>query len=105
MRTGSVSMEKGKQMPNCHNCTEKCPQAERAHEIAEGRMYATKEFVEIVKKIEGGQLVEVTYCKDCDQLIYLDDSPAEDYPYCEWWQYEVDPEFDYCSKAERKKNV
>ena len=49
--------------------------------------------------------VEVVRCKDCAQLIYWDDSPAEDYPYCEWWQYEVNPEYDYCSKAERKMNV
>lgn len=45
--------------PDCHNCTEKCPQAERAHETAMGRMYATKEFLALVKKIESGQLVEV----------------------------------------------
>ena len=33
-------------MPNCETCVERCPQAEMAHEIALGRMYATKELVE-----------------------------------------------------------
>ena len=54
------------QMPDCLNCTEKCPQAERAHETAKGRLYATQELVELVKKIESGQLVEVVRCKDCE---------------------------------------
>lgn len=61
----SVPTEKGKTMPDCKNCIEKCPQAEMAHEIAKGRMYATNEFVKLVKKIESGQLVEVVRCKDC----------------------------------------
>lgn len=52
-------------MPDCLNCTENCPQAERAHETAKGRMYATQELVALVKKIESGQLVEVIRCKDC----------------------------------------
>lgn len=52
-------------MPDCKNCIEKCPQSEMAHEIAKGRMYATNEFVNLVKKIESGQLVEVVRCKDC----------------------------------------
>lgn len=49
----------------CELCTEKCPQAVRAHEAAVGRMYATKEFIEMQKKVESGQLVEVVRCKDC----------------------------------------
>lgn len=49
----------------CELCTEKCPQAARAHEAAAGRMYATKEFITLQKKIESGQLVEVVRCKDC----------------------------------------
>lgn len=52
-------------MANCLNCTEKCPQAELAHDIAKGRLYATNELVELVKKIESGKLVEVVRCKDC----------------------------------------
>lgn len=49
----------------CKNCTEKCPQAEMAHQAALGRMYATKEFTELLKKVESGELVEVVRCKDC----------------------------------------
>lgn len=55
-------------MPNgiqCDLCTEKCPQAARAREAASGRMYATKEFIALQKKVESGQLVEVVRCKDC----------------------------------------
>lgn len=52
-------------MADCNNCTETCPKAELAHETAKGRMYATQELVELVKKIESGQLVEVVRCKDC----------------------------------------
>lgn len=58
-------------MPNgmrCELCTEKCPQAARAHEAAVGRMYATKEFIEMQKKVESGQLVEVVRCKDCKHM-------------------------------------
>lgn len=36
----------------CENCTEKCPQAERAHQAALGRMYATKEFIALLKEKE-----------------------------------------------------
>ena len=52
-------------MPNCQNCQEKCPQAEMAHEVAKGRMYATNEFIALLKKVESGQLVEVVRCRDC----------------------------------------
>lgn len=48
-------------MPNCDNCSDKCPQAELAHNAALGRMYATNEFVKLVKKIESGELVEVVH--------------------------------------------
>ena len=60
-----VPEEKGNAMPDCDNCIEKCPKAETAHEIALGRMYATKELVKLIKKIESGQMVEVVRCKDC----------------------------------------
>ena len=49
----------------CEKCTENCPQAERAHQAALGRMYATKEFIALLKKVESGELVEVVRCKDC----------------------------------------
>lgn len=52
----------------CINCTEKCPQAELAHQIALGRMYATNELLALVRKIDSGQLVEVVRCKDCEWL-------------------------------------
>ena len=52
-------------MPNCTNCTEECPQAETAKEIAIGRMYATKELCRMIADIEGGRLVEVVRCKEC----------------------------------------
>lgn len=39
-------------MPDCVNCTERCPQAELANEIAKGRMYATKEFIRAQKELE-----------------------------------------------------
>lgn len=48
-------------MANCDNCSDKCPQAELAHNTALGRMYATNEFVKLVKKIESGELVEVAH--------------------------------------------
>lgn len=67
------------------NCIEKCPQAEMAHEIAKGRMYATNEFVNLVKKIESGQLVEVVWCKDCkywDELNGKDSGKPVGYGYC-----------------------
>jgi hypothetical protein len=59
-------------MTDCNNCTEKCPQAERAHETAKGRMYATQELVALVKKIESGQLVEVVRCKECKHMKWVE---------------------------------
>lgn len=50
----------------CELCTNKCPQAERAHETAIGRMYATKEFVSLQKKVDSGQLVAVVRCENCE---------------------------------------
>lgn len=64
-------------MPNgvrCENCIEKCPQARMAHEIAKGRMYATKEFIALQKKVESGQLVEVIRCKDCKHMEITPDN-------------------------------
>lgn len=59
-------------MADCLNCTEKCPQAELAHDIAKGRLYATNELVELVKKIESGKLVEVVRCKDCVHAVEIE---------------------------------
>ncbi len=49
----------------CTNCVEPCPMADMAHEAAKGRMYATNEFISLLKKVECGQLVEVVRCKGC----------------------------------------
>lgn len=49
----------------CETCTEECAKSQMAHEAAVSRMYATKQFVALQKKIESGQLVEVVRCKDC----------------------------------------
>lgn len=56
----------------CETCTEECAKSQMAHEAAVGRMYATKEFILLQKKIESGQLVEVVRCKDCEYYrVYL----------------------------------
>lgn len=52
-------------MDDCKNCAERCPKSEMAHEIAKGRMYATNEFVSLLKKIESGQLAVVVRCINC----------------------------------------
>lgn len=66
-----VASEKGKMMAkNCMTCTEVCKQAEMAHQIALGRMYATNELISILKKIENGELVEVVRCKDCKHFEF-----------------------------------
>ena len=57
----------------CECCIEKSPQAERAHQAALGRMYSTKEFVALLKKVESGALVEVVRCKDCKWSISFGD--------------------------------
>lgn len=49
---------------HCELCFSKCPQAQRAHEAAVGRMHATNAFMELQKKIDEGQLVEVARAKD-----------------------------------------
>lgn len=59
--------------PDCHNCTKKCPQAERAHETALGRMYATQELVKLVKKLEAGELVDVVRCIKCRNAFLITD--------------------------------
>lgn len=67
----------------CDNCTEKCPQAETANEIAKGRMYATDEVIRLQKELqaykdaeeqglllrlpiaEGSQVYVIDYTFDC----------------------------------------
>ena len=48
-------------MKDCNSCAEKCPQAERAHQTALGRMYATNELVSLLKKIDSGELAPVVH--------------------------------------------
>lgn len=72
-----------------------------AHEAAVGRMYATKLFVALQKKIESGRLVEVVRCKDCE---YSDDEIS--YLCCSHGvcvDCEVPPNF-YCAEGKRKEN-
>ena len=88
-------------MPNCHNCQEKCKQAEMAHEAAKRRMYATNEFIELLKKVESGQLVEVVRCRDCKHrgtdycIFHIKGEPAD-----EELLRKLDN--DFCSYGERK---
>lgn len=39
-------------MERCEMCTKKCPQMELADECAKGRMYATKELIELQKELQ-----------------------------------------------------
>lgn len=95
---------------NCQNCTEKCPQAEMAHNAALGRMYATNELVSILKKVESGKLVEVVRCKDC---IYYEETFGKDsgkpcgYGRCGCTCQIITGivyDEDFCSYGERKDN-
>ena len=90
-------------MPNCQNCQEKCPQAEMANEVAKGRMYATNEFIALLKKVESGQLVEVVRCRDCkhwdSETWFCDNHSTFDHHGLEWNMFSED---DFCSYGERK---
>ena len=87
---------------NCQNCAEKCPQAELAHQAALRRMYATEEFIALLKKVGSGELVEVVRCKDCTQWMYEYDDVGlcvTDVPDVDGVQRRAD---DFCSYGERK---
>lgn len=45
-------MERVEKIRECHRCTEKCPQAKLARDIAEGRMYATNEMIRLQKELQ-----------------------------------------------------
>ena len=81
----------------CENCAEKCPQAERAHQTALGRMYATNEFTALLKKVESGELVEVVRCKDCVRCTEIG------LPRCRMTGRNVTDD-DFCSRGERRTN-
>ena len=105
----------------CDFCVEKCPQAERAHQAALGRMYATNEFIALQKKVGSGKLVEVVRCKDCkywdeqNKELYTYDSKPEnkdnmvDFAECLYWSCWStchSTRFnDFCSLGERRTDV
>ena len=86
---------------DCKRCTEPCPQAARANEAAKGRMYATKEMIALLKKVESGQLAEVVRCVNC--VHFGAEAVAFDAwtPYCLKHRMAVFPD-DFCSYGERK---
>nr|DAG08856.1 MAG TPA: hypothetical protein [Caudoviricetes sp.] len=88
----------------CNCCTEPCPMADMAHEAAKGRMYATKEFIALQKKIESGQLVEVVRCKDCKHKDTWTESKIRDWFWCGVSGLQVVEDMDFCSYGERKEN-
>ena len=92
-------------MPDCENCNERCPQAEMAHEIALGRMYATKELIKLVKKIERGQLVEVIRCKDCIGQSTWFKNAETGCEICGMSGMYPKGDFDFCSYGERKEGA
>ena len=89
----------------CATCAEPCPMANMAHEAAKGRMYAMNEFIDLLKKVESGRLMEVVHCKDCKRYsesephyrIYGDGN-------CRTWNSYVS-EKGFCYYGERKDNV
>ena len=66
-------------------------------------MYATNEFVNLVKKIESGQLVEVVRCKDCrhwdEETGWCNQNSEFDDHDMDWNIYNDD---DFCSYGERR---
>ena len=73
-----------------------------AHEAALGRMYATNEFLSLLKKVESGALVEVVRCKDCKHWCYEYDDVGlcvTDVPDIDGVQRLAD---DFCSYGERR---
>ena len=79
---------------DCLTCIEKCPKDEDMKNIAQGRMWATKELIEINKKIDSGVLVEVVRCKDC---IYHNVPPCPMRLSLNWTN-----DNDFCSYGERR---
>lgn len=90
----------------CENCQEKCPMAEMAHNAARGRMYATNEFISLLKKVESGELVEVVRCKDCK----YGDNHCDKQGLCTYCQISIHSypvrkkQDDFCSHGERKSS-
>ena len=88
---------------NCENCTEECSQAERAHQAALGRMYSTREFITLLKKVESGELVEVVRCRDCKHWRWSENNLfGEDYGTCVECLMDTRKDH-FCSYGERKE--
>ena len=86
----------------CENCTEKCPQSERARQAARGRMYATNEFIALQKKVESGELVEVVRCKDFRHMEKTPDCLR----WCHVWNgINGMGDEGFCNYGERSDNV
>lgn len=91
----------------CEICTEECPKSKMAHDAAVGRMYATKAFIDLQKKVESGQLVEVVRCKDCvnarplNMADRLENAYWEGYVWCVERRVGVMQQ-EYCSSGERR---
>jgi len=84
----------------CETCTEECTKSKMAHEAAVGRMYATKEFISLQKKIESGQLVEVVRCEDC--LFWeFGENECESWEWCKALHRDMPPHA-FCSLGVRK---
>lgn len=99
-------------MVDCANCIEKCPQAAAANEIAKGRMFAEREFINLINKIENGTLVEVVRCGECKfwgtTLTEEDRSRCAKNGtdlVCDYWLSDGLFATDYCSYGERKGGV
>jgi len=87
----------------CENCDEKCQQAELARNAALGRMYATNEFIDLLKKVESGQFVEVVHCRECK---YAKNAKwnKKGYRICPASHMEITDD-DFCSYGVRKEEV
>lgn len=83
---------------DCQRCTEPCPQAAMANEAAKGRMYATKEMISLLKKVESGQLVEVVRCGECKYFHNRTCKIRKG----SWGEQLKVGYTDYCSDGERK---
>lgn len=84
---------------DCLTCIEKCPKDEDMKNIAQGRMWATKELIEINKKIDSGVLVEVVRCSECQQYTPVEGGK----PLCALHNIACSGD-DFCSYGERRSD-
>lgn len=84
----------------CHRCTKYCPQMEGAKDVAKSRYWYSRLYIDLEKRIESGQLVEVVRCKDCDYCYPIHNKDGSVYVYhCEYFTSDVDGN-DFCSNGE-----